>query len=87
MGENTGKLTAFLVPIKKEIDKNGKEITKAISYRLQSIDSTRFMASSLSVISNNIAKIIHKIICKYQLDDKKCETWSIKCKDGDYFLE
>ena len=31
--------------------------------------------SSLSVISNNIAKIIHKIICKYQLDDKKCETW------------
>ena len=30
-----------------KIDKKGKEITKTICYRLQFIDSTRFMESSL----------------------------------------
>ena len=32
-----------------------------ISYRLQFIDSARFMASSLSKIANNLAEGIHKI--------------------------
>ena len=38
----------LLVPIEKEvrrIGKKGEEITKSISYRLQSVDSARFMAS------------------------------------------
>ena len=30
-----------------KIDKNGEEITKTISYRLQFIDSSRFMESLL----------------------------------------
>ena len=52
-------------------DKNGKEITKMISYRLQFIDSARFMASSLSNLVNNLPEgIKHKT--KYQHNDKKC---------------
>ena len=37
------------------IDKNGEEITKTISYRLQFIDSARFMSSSLLNLVNNLA--------------------------------
>ena len=43
------------------IDKNGEEVTKNISYILQFIDSTRFMASSLSNLVNNFSEGIHKI--------------------------
>ena len=41
LGENTGKYKTFSVPITKEgkkIDKNGKKITKTISYKLQFVD-------------------------------------------------
>ena len=34
---------------------------KTVSYRLQFIDITRFMASSLSNLVNNFAKGIHKL--------------------------
>ena len=60
----------FTVPIEKEvtrIDKNGKEITKTISYRLQFIDSTRFLAGSLSNPVNDIAKGIHKLNVKMDM--------------------
>ena len=56
LGENAEKYIAFTIPIEKEvtkIDKNGEEITKSICYILQFIDSSRFMASSLS----NLVKI------------------------------
>ena len=56
------------------IDKNGKENTKNIFYRLQFIDSARFMASSLSNLGNNLSEGIHEINCKYGHNDKKCET-------------
>ena len=81
LGENTEKYITFTVPIEEEvtrIDKNGKETTKNISYRLQFIDSARFMRSSLSNLVNNISKGIHKIKCKYGHDDKKYETCRIK---------
>ena len=48
MWENTGKWKIFSVPITREvkkIDKNGEELTKTISCKLQLIDSARFMAS------------------------------------------
>ena len=54
--ENTEKCITFTVSIEKEvarIDKNGEEITKNISDVLQFIDSTGFMASSLSNLANN----------------------------------
>ena len=47
LAENTEKNITFSVPIQKEvakIDKNGKENTITMFYRLQFMDSTRFMA-------------------------------------------
>ena len=69
--------------MKKEvtrIDKNGEEIPKNILYRLQFIDSARFMASSLSNLVNNISKGIYEIKCKYRHDGKKCEICKIRYK-------
>ena len=68
LGENTKKYKIFSVPIAKEatrIDQNGKEIMKTMSYKLQLIESARFMVSSLSNLVDNLAKGIHKIKCKY----------------------
>ena len=45
-----------------------KKITKVISYILQSIDSTKYMASSLSNLVNNLAEGIPKI--KWNMDTK-----------------
>ena len=47
------------------------KVTKSISYKLQFIDSARFMASSLSNLVNNLSEGIHRIKCKYRHDDKK----------------
>ena len=48
-----------------------KIITKIISYRLQFIDSARFMASSFLNLVNKLAEGIHKIKCKNEHDNKK----------------
>ena len=74
LGKTKEKYKTFSVPIEKEvtnIDKDGNESVVTISYKIKFFDSTRFMASSLSSLVNNLAKEIHKI----------------KCKDCDYFLE
>ena len=67
LGENTEKYITFLVPIQKEVMRieiiNGEEITKTISYRLQLIDSARFIAGSLSNLVEDLAEGIHKIKC------------------------
>ena len=71
----TMKCKSFSVSIEKRevirIDKKGKKITKAISYRIQFFDNARFMASSLSNLVNNLPEGIHKIKCKYRHDNKK----------------
>ena len=90
LGENTEEHTTFIVPIDKEvitIDNNGGKITKDISYKLQFIDSARFMASSLSNLKNNLSEGIHRIKCTFGHDDKKCETHRIKYKYCDRFVE
>ena len=90
LGENTGKYITCAIPIEKEItrvDKNGEEITKNISYILQFVDSARLMGSSLSNLVKNLSKGIHRIKYKYGHDDKKCETYGIKYKYCDCFLE
>ena len=51
-----------------------KKLPKNINFRLQFIDSARFMASSLSNLVNNLSEGIQKIKCKHGHDDKKCET-------------
>ena len=38
------------------------------------IDSTRFMARSLSNLVNNLSEGIHRIKCKFRHDNKKYET-------------
>ena len=43
------------------IDKNEDEIANNISYRLQFIDSARFMASSLSNLVNNLSDELIKL--------------------------
>ena len=56
------------VQIEKEvtrINKNGEEVTKNISYISQFIDSTRFVASSLSNLVNNLSERIRRIKCKF----------------------
>ena len=60
--ENTEKYKNLSVPITKEVkriekkEKNGEEITIIISYKLQFIDSTRFIASSSSNFVDNLAE-------------------------------
>ena len=51
-------------------DKNGEEITKNISYKLQFIDSARFMESALSNLVNNLSEGIHRFKCKFRHNDK-----------------
>ena len=90
LGENTAKYITFTVPIEKEvtrIDKNGEEIAKNISYILHFIDRARFMASSLSNLDNNLSEGLHRVKCKFEHDDEKCETCGIKYKYCDCFLE
>ena len=64
----------------ERIDKNGKQMTKTISYWV--IDSARFMVSSLTNLFNNFAERIHKIICKYGLASAAIvyKLKIIKCK-------
>ena len=89
LGENTKKYITFAVPIEKEatrIDKNREEI-KNMCYILPFIDSTRFMVSSLSNIVNNLSEGNHGIKCIRGHDDKKYDTFRIKYKYCDCFLE
>ena len=60
--KNIEKYMTFAIPIEKRVI---TEITKNISSILQIIDSTRFMASSLSNPVKNLLEGIHKIKCKY----------------------
>ena len=64
-----------------------KKIQKNISYILQVIDSARFMASSLSNLANNLSERIQGLKYKHEHDYKECETYGIKYKYCDYFLE
>ena len=52
LGENMGKYITFKVPLKK-INENGKLIT----YKLIFIDSYRFMATSLSNLTDKLSQI------------------------------
>ena len=82
--ENTEKYKKFLVPITKEvkrIDTNEEGIIKAVSYKLQFIDSARSMASSLSNFVENRVEGIHKVKCKYGNDNKQSEAGGFKYND------
>ena len=65
LGESTEKYITFSVPLKKE-DDNGKIIT----YKLNFIDSYRFMSTSLSNLVDNLLGIYGKE-CKKCMERKK----------------
>ena len=71
--ENTEKQKTFLVSITKEVKRIGKtrEFTKTISYKLQFIESTRFMAILLSNFCDSLTEGVHYIKYKYRHDNKK----------------
>ena len=60
------------------MSKNIEEIAKTYKfYKLKFIYGTKFMASSLSNLVNNVTEIIHKIENKYGHDNKKiCNVWN-----------
>ena len=70
----------------KKIDENGEEIMKTVFCKLQFVKSTRFMASSSNLV-DNLAEGIHKIKCKYEHDNKKCQTCGINYKDCECGLQ
>ena len=45
------------------------------------------MANSLSNLVNNLSEGFHKIKCKYERDDKKCQTCRIKINTGTVSFE
>ena len=47
---------------------------------LRFIDSSRFMASSLSNLVNNLSEGVHRIESKFGHDDEICEKCEIKYK-------
>ena len=69
LGENTGKYITFSVPIKKRIDNKNIDIV----YKIKFIDSSRFVATSLSKLVDNLTDNIH---------NDKC----IKCKSNLCFV-
>ena len=68
--ENTEKYKNISVQIEKEVikvDKDGNEYIIIISYKIEFIESARFMASSLSNLVDNLEEGIHKLNVKLWL--------------------
>ena len=64
--ENTKKYKTFSIPIIIEviqIDNDDNESIVIIFYKIKSIDSARFMETSLSNLVDNLTEGIHKIKC------------------------
>ena len=59
LGEDTEKYITFSVSIKKKIENKDLEI----KYKIKSIDSYRFIASSLSKLVDNLSEGIHNNKC------------------------
>ena len=62
------KVQIFFCSNKKEvikIDKDGNRTDETMSYKIKFIDSTRFMASSLSNTADNLTQGTHEIKCNY----------------------
>ena len=73
----------FLVPIEREVkrvNKNGKEITKTISYKLKFVDNARFMASSLSNLVNSLTNEFIKLNVKVKMIIKFVKRVELKTK-------
>ena len=63
-------------------NKSGKETTKIYLTYCNLFDSTRCIATSLA----NLTEEINRIKCKFEHDNKSCETCGTKSKIGSTFL-
>ena len=80
---NTETCKTFSVLITQEvkrIGKNREDTTKTISYKLQLIDSTRFMASSLSNLVDNLLKEFIKLNANMDLIIKNSKHLELNTK-------
>ena len=72
-----GNLHFLCSAIEKEVTRIHKKWRR--NYRkyilLQFVDDVRFMANSSSNLVNNLSEGIHRVKCKYGLDDKK--MWNL----------
>ena len=83
LGENTEKYITFSVPLKKKIRQSRvpqhvENKNLEITYKIKSIDSFRFMTSSLSKLVDNLSEGIHNnkcVDCKSRLDDDELFLW------------
>ena len=79
--KNTEKYITFSVPIKTELDND-----KTITYKLEFIDSFRFMSTALSKLADNLSEIFSKKCtdknCKSECDFKRLKNnkLSYNCK-------
>ena len=67
LGENTEKYVTFSVPLKKKIENKDTEI----NYKINFIDSCRFISSSLPKLADNLSEGLHNnkcFDCKSSLD-------------------
>ena len=65
------KIHNLTVPIEKKVTRtvdNREGITKNISHTLRFIDDTKFMASSLLNLVNDLSEEVHKIKCNVNTD-------------------
>ena len=72
--------------IQEDLIKMGKN-TKNITYILKFVDSTKFMASSLSNLVNSLSEEIQKIKCTFGHDDGKSKSYKIKYNIVTVFLK
>ena len=68
MGENTEKYISFSLPIKKEHDKD-----ETITYKINFVDTCRFMPSKLSNIVDNLSEINNQD-CKTCIERKNIKS-------------
>ena len=67
--------------------KNGDEIAKRLSFRLECIDNTRLLASSLLNLVNNLLKEFIKLNVNTETMIKKCKNCRVKYKYCNSFVE
>ena len=87
--KNTEKYITFKVSIEREvtrIDKDREQIIKNKCYKLQFIDSVRFMARSLSNLLNKLSEVLHRIKCNFRHDGKNVNHVEIDLSIATVFL-
>ena len=78
------KGTKFFCSNRNRSYENGNETVVTTSYKIRFIDSTKFMATLVSNLVDNLAEGVHKIKCKncdcfLERESFKCNSIKYKC--------